>query len=347
MPYRGRSLPKPGETEGKLFTSSGFSDYLYYSEMLHIIDIGGSGGKRGHQDYDKLAHTNFAEVVDRPSRRDVGIWHCDAFVKKNSGRGFKRAPYLILDRGVTLGCTERYRLIKSRRDSSWPTGVTGVGQSAFPDVGIRLFLMPDKNAAISSPVYWKKLGIGHNYLEPLKLVVPIILRMHGPRSGIVPGAAYTNSAMRKTVAHILPERGVPPDVCAVIVGHTAVAASGIKLDKQAPSYQEQLAMDLESQVKASLIMSDDPAVASFTWESVVPPRLMTIIRQTLPSRIKACDLDCRIIARELLRDEDAYPRYWAYDDFPTPRARARPSASAFLVPRSSLFVVRCSLFVDR
>ena len=37
MPYRGRSLPKPGETEGKLFTSTGFSDYLYYSEMLHII----------------------------------------------------------------------------------------------------------------------------------------------------------------------------------------------------------------------------------------------------------------------------------------------------------------------
>ena len=156
--------------------------------------------------------------------------------------------------------------------------------------------------------------------------MPIILRLHGPRSGLVPGAKYSNSAMRKTVAHILPERGCPPDVCAVIVGHTAIAASGVRLDKQAPSYQEQLAMDLECQVKAALIMSDDPACASWTWESTAPPRLLQIIRETLPDRIKPCDLDCRIIARELLREDEQYPRYSSYTATSrnlTPDARAR------------------------
>ena len=79
-------------------------------------------------------------------------------------------------------------------------------------------------------------------------------------------------------------------------------------------------------VKAALIMSDDPAAASWTWESTVPPRLLQIIRETLPDRIKPCDLDCRIIARELLREDDAYPRYSSFTATSrnlTPDARAR------------------------
>ena len=153
LPYRGRDPPKPGDEHGKLFTSTGFSDYLYYSGQLYLIDVAGNGGKRGTQDFDKCATTNFATVTDMVGHRDVGLWHADAFVKKNSGRGFKRAPYLILDRGINLGCTDRYRLLRSRRDPSWGKGVVGDGKSAFPDVGIRMWLMPAKNATMCSDVY--------------------------------------------------------------------------------------------------------------------------------------------------------------------------------------------------
>ena len=87
-----------------------------------------------------------------------------------------------------------------------------------------MFMTPEPKATVTSKVYFKKVGLGHNYLNPLKLVVPIIIKMYGPRSGLNP-VVYpkTNSCFRKTVSTLLPERGVAPDVVSVISGHTAMA----------------------------------------------------------------------------------------------------------------------------
>ena len=103
IPYRAYN------ENGEEYKSTGWSDYVYYSQMLFVIDLGSNAGRRGDQDYDKLATTNFAPIVDRDSERQeaVGLWNVDAFVKKNSGRGFKRAPHIILNRGVNIGVNER------------------------------------------------------------------------------------------------------------------------------------------------------------------------------------------------------------------------------------------------
>ena len=91
------TVPHRGEMD-----TTGYSDYLYFCGQLLALHIGANGGHRTG-DYAKLATTNFAVVEQVRSQRSVGLWNVDAFVKKNSGRGLKRAPHLVFDRGVNRG----------------------------------------------------------------------------------------------------------------------------------------------------------------------------------------------------------------------------------------------------
>ena len=88
VPYRGT------------LRTSGYSDYLFFCAMYFAVRLGANGGRRATQDYEKLAVPNFAVVIDHTNGIHRGLWVVDAFVKKNSGRGYKRAPYLMLDRGT-------------------------------------------------------------------------------------------------------------------------------------------------------------------------------------------------------------------------------------------------------
>ena len=246
---------------------------------------------------------------DNTSTR-LGVWACDAFVKKNSGRGFKRAPYLILDRRCNSGVTDRYELLCSRRSAEWERRIVGVGSKAYPGNGIRMFLRPAKKAVMSSTLYWADGPLGHSSIEPLNLIIPILWQMYGPRCGFQQGVKMTMSALRDMVASYFPEMGGPSDVTAVITGHTSLAERGVVMDTNAKPYQEQLAMHLESQVKIGLIMSESNQTKGGTlrltnWTDPVPPLLLRAVQRTIPSRIKVCELDCRLIAQALIDDIEA------------------------------------------
>ena len=98
----------------------------------------------------------------------------------------------------------------------------------------------------------------------------------------------------------------------------------MKLDKNAKAYQEQLACDLESQVLVALIMSDAPHDVQYTWSSDVPRRLLDIVRRTIPSRIKACDLDCRLICKDLLQEQSELSGAPTPDAFSCAQSQRRP-----------------------
>ena len=132
------SVPHRGEMD-----TTGYSDYLYFCGQLLVLHIGANGGHRTG-DYAKLATTNVAVVEQLMSQRSVGLWNVDAFVKKNSGRGLKRAPHLIFDRGVNRGVVSLFKLLSdpSKRKPEWDKGIIGSGADAKPGNGIRLFLLP-------------------------------------------------------------------------------------------------------------------------------------------------------------------------------------------------------------
>ena len=91
--------------------TTGFSDYLWFTAQLVAIGIGANGGQRTG-DFATMATTNFEVIEEHPSSspaRTYGLWNVDAFVKKNSGRGFKKAPHIIFDRGVNKGIVARFR----------------------------------------------------------------------------------------------------------------------------------------------------------------------------------------------------------------------------------------------
>ena len=115
------------------------------------------------------------------------------------------------------------------------------------------------------------------------------------------------SALREMVAIYLPEMRVPSGATSVIAGHTSQSERGVVMDSNAPVFQEQLAMHLESHVKVGMIMSEcnhfEQGTLKLTnWTDPVPPRLLQIVQRTLPSRIKVCELDCRLIAQALIDD---------------------------------------------
>ena len=58
--------------------------------------------------------------------------------KKNSGRGMKRAPYILLDRGVNIGVCRRFKILAGGRDPRWPRGIEGDGPKAMPANGTLL-----------------------------------------------------------------------------------------------------------------------------------------------------------------------------------------------------------------
>ena len=290
--------PQRGELQ-----TSGFSDYLYFEEMHFAIDVGSNAGQRGVEDYAKLAHNNFAEIVDKTD--ELGLWNVDAFVKKNTGRGWKRAPHIILDRGVNQGVVARYKLLKSRRNSTWPKGIVGEGLDALPAAGIRMFLQPGQQVKMTSPVYWQKMGIGTNNMQPLKIIIPCIIQELGSKCGIPFGFQPTMSALRSMISDIGPEMGMPHDIGSVITGHVSLAPE--KRDKNQRGYQEQLAMDLRNQLKCSFILSDAGREMAegqerFNWTNDVPEKLVTVIRETLPKRLRQCDLDCRESAADCIRE---------------------------------------------
>ena len=103
-------------------------------------------------------------------------------------------------------------------------------------------------------LWFKNVGIGKHHLQPLQLLAPVMLKIHGPTCGISLGADYSMAALRTLVADRGPELGMPHDVGSVITGHGQVAQKGIVMDKNMKPYHEQLAMDLENQTKTSMIM---------------------------------------------------------------------------------------------
>ena len=56
-----------------------------------------------------LATENFAVVEQVQSQHSIKLWNVDAFVKKASGHGFKRAPHLNFDRGVSRGVVALFK----------------------------------------------------------------------------------------------------------------------------------------------------------------------------------------------------------------------------------------------
>ena len=293
---------------GELQTS-GFSDYLYFEEMAFAIDVGSNAGQRGVEDYAKLAHTNFAPIVDKTD--ELGLWNVDAFVKQHTGRGFKRAPHIILDRGVNQGVVARYKLLKSRRNPTWSNGIVGEGLDALPAAGIRMFLQPGQQVKMTSPLYWQKMGIGTNNMQPLKIIIPCIIQELGSKCGIPFGFQPTMSARRSMISDIGPEMGMPHDIGSVITGHVSLAPE--KRDKNQRGYQEQLAMDLRNQLKCSFILSDAgremaPDQKRFNWNDDDPEKLVKVIREALPLRLRQCDLDCRESACSINRPQ--FGRWW-------------------------------------
>ena len=299
---RTRLSPHRGELD-----TSGFSDYLWFTCQLLAIDIGSNGGGHRASDYAKLAKTNFQIVQDATLNRQYGLWNVDAFIKKNSGRGFKRAPHLIFDRGVKRAVVGRFKLLSdpSKRNPEWSTGIVGTGSDAKPGNGIRLFLQPLDKANFDSPIWFKNVSIGKHHIQPLSLIAPLIIAKHGPSCGIVVGVDYGMTALRALVADWGPEVGMPHCVNGVITGHGLLAQKIIVMDKNMRPYHEQLAMDLENQCKCGMVMSncgrDFPdGQRPFHWCDQVPPFVLDVIRRTLPQRTKACGLDCRLIAKELI-----------------------------------------------
>ena len=119
--------------------------------------------------------------------------------------------------------------------------------------------------------------------------------------------ALPRTVLREMVATYLPEMGVPSDATSVIAGHKSQSERGVVVDSNAPVYQEQLAMHLEPHVKIGMTMSEcnqsEQGTLKLTnWTDPVPPRLLQIVQRTLPSRIKVCELDCRLIAQALIDD---------------------------------------------
>jgi hypothetical protein len=157
--------------------------------------------------------TNFTVVEQIQSQRSVGLWNADAFVKKNSGRGFKRAPHLIFDRGVNRGLMAGFKLLTdpSNRKPEWSKGIIGTGSDAKPRNGIRLFLQPLDKAEPHHALRFKNTGTGKHHLQPIALVVPIIMQMYGPSCGISPGADYSTTYLRTLVAYYGPEVCMPND----------------------------------------------------------------------------------------------------------------------------------------
>ena len=293
--------------------TTGFSDYLWFTAQLTAVDIGANGGQRTG-DFATMATTNFEVIEEHPSSssspRTYGLWNVDAFVKKNSGRGFKKAPHITFDRGVNKGIVARFRLIsdRSKRKAEWTNGIVGEGLDAKPGNGIRLFLQPLLKCHRSDPLWYQNVGIGTHLLQPLKLIAPLIIEQYGGKSGMQVGVDYSLAALRPLVADYGPEHSMPSEISSVITGHVVFQQKGILMDKNMRPYQEQLAMDLENQVKAAMLMSDcgrkfgpgNPGKAAFTWNDDVPPFLLDVIRRTMPTRIRACDMDCRLIARGLI-----------------------------------------------
>lgn len=109
MAYRGR------------LASTGFSDYLFATMMLFILDIGGNGGRRAFTMYRKCGVKNFS-VIRTPSAGDIGLWNVDAYLQKHSGAG-RRAPYLMLDRGIYKGIVQRYVILTTKRPPSLTGGL--------------------------------------------------------------------------------------------------------------------------------------------------------------------------------------------------------------------------------
>ena len=91
------------------------------------------------------------------------------------------------------------------------------------------------------------------------------------------------------------EMGTPHDIRSAITGHV-VSLAPEKRDKNQRGYQEQLAMDVRNQLKCAYIMSDAgremaPDQKRFNWPDDVPEALVAVIRETLPKRLRQCDLD--------------------------------------------------------
>ena len=254
-----------------------------------------------------MAHTNFDIITDVSDK--IGLWNIDAFVKKNTGRGYKRAPHIILDRGVNQGVVSRYELAKSKRNPDWSNGTVGDGLDALPAPGIRLFLHPLQQAKITSKVYWQNVGMGTNLIQPLALLLPVVRYEISAKSGIPHGLKPSMSALRSMVADAGPEMGMPHDVASVITGHGSLTVE--KRDKQMRPYQEQLAMALREQLKCAFILSDagremEPDQHRFNWNDAVPDRLVTVLRTAImPHRLKQFDLDCREAAADCIKELNA------------------------------------------
>ena len=104
---------------GRLNTT-GFSDFLFANVMLFILDVGGNGGRRAYCMYRKCAVKNFA-VIRTATNEDLGLWNVDAYLQKHSGAG-RRAPYLMLDRGIYKGVVRRFTLLTTKRPASMAMG---------------------------------------------------------------------------------------------------------------------------------------------------------------------------------------------------------------------------------
>ena len=94
---------------------------------------------------------------------------------------------------------------------------------------------------------------------------------------------------------IMLEMGTPHDIRSAITGHV-VSLAPEKRDKNQRGYQEQLAMDVRNQLKCAYIMPDAgremaPDQKRFNWPDDVPEALVAVIRETLPKRLRQCDLD--------------------------------------------------------
>ena len=174
------TVPHRGELD-----TSGFSDYLWFTAQFLAIDIGPKGGHRTGC-YAKMASTNFEVVAEAVGKRPFGMWNADVFVKKCSGRGFKRAPHLIFDRGVNRGVVRRFKLLTdpSRRKPEWDKGIVGTGSDAKPGNGIRLFLQPLGKVQVGDQLWFKNIGIGKHHLQPLQLLAPVILEIYGASCGM-------------------------------------------------------------------------------------------------------------------------------------------------------------------
>ena len=99
--------------------------------------------------------------------------------------------------------------------------------------------------------------MGKHHLQPISLIVPIIMQMYGPSCGIATGADFSMTCLRCLVADYGPEVMMPHDITSVVAGHGALQQQGlVVVDKNLRPYQEQLAMDLENQVKCGMVMSD-------------------------------------------------------------------------------------------